>query len=51
MTNLFNSKHFKLIFMAFLPWFYLTWTNSFDHDKLKRLVDFITVMPPEDATH
>ena len=33
------------------------WTNrisfasSFTHEQLKKLIDFITVMPPEDATH
>jgi hypothetical protein len=24
---------------------------SFDHDKMKDLVDLITVMPPENASH
>lgn len=23
---------------------------SFNHDKMKKLIDFITVMPPDDAT-
>ncbi len=25
--------------------------SSFDHDKIKRLIDMITVMPPENASH
>jgi hypothetical protein len=26
-------------------------SHSFDHDKLKKLIDYITAMPPQNATH
>ena len=39
--NIKNEKLIILIHSLFL--------HSFNHDKMKKLVDFITVMPPEDA--
>jgi hypothetical protein len=29
----------------------LTLLLSFDHEKIKKLVDLITIMPPEEASH
>jgi len=29
----------------------LTFISSFNHDKMKKLIDYITVMPDESSSH